>query len=212
MKQLILYIACSLDGFIARPDGSIDWLKKYEGKEEDYGYPEFMKKVDCVIMGSKTYEQCLEFEGWPDNKKLKTIVLTKRNLRKVLGANISFHAGTLDELMKQVKKESKKNVWIVGGGEVVQSFLKEGLIDEMIISIIPIHLGEGISLFGNAGEEIDLELIKSKSYKSGIVQLEYGVKKKRGLVKEIKQKKVEKVIKPVKKKKISVKKSKKKRR
>src|SRR3989338_6880674 len=179
MKQLILYIACSLDGFIARPDVSIDWLKKYEGKEEDYGYPEFMKKVDCVIMGSKTYEQCLEFEGWPDNKKLKTIVLTKRNLRKVLGANISFHAGTFDE---------------------------------MIISIIPIHLGEGISLFGNAGEEIDLELIKSKSYKSGIVQLDYGVKKKRGLVKEIKQKKVEKVIKPVKKKKIIVKKSKKKRR
>ncbi|MFA4887057.1 MAG: dihydrofolate reductase family protein, partial [Candidatus Nanoarchaeia archaeon] len=96
MKQVILYIACSLDGFIARPDGSIDWLKKYEGKGEDYGYHEFMKKVDCVVMGSKTYERCLEFEGWPENKKLKTIVVTKRNLRKVLGANISFHAGTLD--------------------------------------------------------------------------------------------------------------------
>ena len=210
MKQVILYIACSLDGFIARPDGSIDFLKKYEGKNEDYGYHEFMKKVDCVIMGSKTYEQCLEFEGWPENKKLKTIVLTKRNLRKVLGANISFYSGLLDELMKEVKRESKKNVWLVGGAEVVQSFLKEGLIDEMIISIIPVHLGEGISLFGNAGEEVELELIKNKVYKDGIVQLQYEVKKKRGLIKETKQIK-SKVIKPIKKKKIVVKKGKKKR-
>ena len=176
MGEVVLFIAASLDGFIARKDGDISWLQKYEGKKEDYGYSEFMKTVGASIMGSKTYEKCLTFPNWPEDEK-PIFVVTNRKLKAANRANVSFYSGGLARLVKRLKQENKGNVWLVGGGSLVQSFLKEKLVDRIILSTIPVVLGMGISLFGQANGNTDFELASVKKYESGIIQADYKVKK-----------------------------------
>ena len=178
MSTVILYIAASLDGFIARSDGDISWLTKYQGGKEDYGYGDFYKNVGVSIMGAKTYEKSLTRNGGID-KKMPTYVITGRKLQTVANADITFYSGNLSKLVKQIRAETKKNIWLVGGGQIAQSFLKENLVDEIVLAIIPIILGEGISLFGSVKEEVDFVLVATKSYKSGIVQTHYRLKSKR---------------------------------
>lgn len=176
MSEVILFIAVSLDGFIARKDGDISWLQKYEGKKEDYGYSEFMKTVGASIMGSKTYEKCLSFPNWPDNNK-PIFVVTNRKLKNAKRANVAFYTGSLNGLVEKIKSHNKGNVWLVGGAKLSQSFFKEGLVDRIILSTIPIVIGNGISLFGQANNTIDFELASVKKYESGIIQAEYKIKK-----------------------------------
>ena len=174
MGKVILYIASSLDGYIARSDGDISWLDKYQGGEEDYGYSDFYKNVGASIMGSNTYEKALTLKGGIDNN-MPTYVITHRKLKPKADARITLYSGNLPEMINDIQKKTAKNIWLVGGGQVTQSFLKEGLIDEIIISTIPLILEEGISLFGNTREEINLVLTDTKAYKSGIVQTQYKV-------------------------------------
>jgi dihydrofolate reductase len=174
MGNVILYIATSLDGFIARSDGDISWLNKYEGGKEDYGYGEFYKEVGASIMGANTYEKSLTLAGGID-KKMPTYVITHRELQTIPDTNISFYSGSLSELVNKIHNNTNKNIWLVGGGQLAQAFLQENLIDRIILSTIPIILGEGISLFGKIKKELNLVLINSKSYKSGIVQTHYSL-------------------------------------
>ncbi len=175
MSKIILYIAVSLDGFVAKSDGDISWLDKYQGGEEDYGYSNFYKKIGACIMGTKTYEKALTFAGGID-KKMPTYVVTHRKLKLPADADITLYSGNLSELLKVIQRRTRKNVWLVGGGQLAQSFLKECLIDKIILSTIPVILGEGISLFGNVKKELDLVLIKAESYESGIVQAHYSLR------------------------------------
>jgi dihydrofolate reductase len=174
MSSVILYIAASLDGFIARKNGDVSWLDAYEAGEEDYGYADFYKGVGASVMGSKTYEKSLTFSDGID-KKMPTYVVTGRNLKAPAGANTVFYSGSLVELVSNIRKETEKNIWLVGGGLLAQSFLREDLVDRIILSTTPIILGDGISLFGNLKKEIDIELIEVKSYESGIVQADYKI-------------------------------------
>jgi dihydrofolate reductase len=171
-SKIILYIASSLDGFIAGRNGDISWLDAYQVEGEDYGYSEFLKAIDIIVMGSKTYEQILNFGSWP-YEGVKTYVMTKRQLEPVDKAKVKFYSGGLDSFVPGIKRESHKNIWLVGGASLAQSFLKHSFIDEMIISIIPVILGDGITLFGRTQKEFRLELLKSGSYNNGIVQLHY---------------------------------------
>jgi dihydrofolate reductase len=171
-SKIILYIASSLDGFIAGRNDDISWLDAYQVEGEDYGYSEFLKTIDIIVVGSKTYEQVLSFGGWP-YEGIKTYVMTKRQLEPEDKAKVEFYSGDLDSFVPGIKRESHKDIWLVGGASLAQSFLKHGSIDEMIISIIPVILGDGISLFGRAQEEFRLELLRSGSYDNGIVQLHY---------------------------------------
>ena len=172
-SKIILYIASSLDGFIAGRNGDISWLDDYQVESEDYGYSEFLKTIDIIVMGSKTYEQVLKFDSWP-YESVKTYVMTKRQLEPVDKAKVKFYSGyDLDSFVPGIKRESQKNIWLVGGASLAQSFLKHSFIDEMILSIIPVILGDGISLFGRTQEEFRLELLKSGSYNNGVVQLHY---------------------------------------
>ena len=172
MGNVILYIATSLDGFIARSDGDISWLDKYQGGIDDYGYGEFYKNVGASIMGANTYEKSLTLTGGID-KQMPTYVITHRELQTMADANIALCSGNLSELVNKIQNKTKKDIWLVGGGQLTQSFLKENLLDRIILSTIPIILGEGISLFGNVKREIDFLLTNTKSYKSGIVQTHY---------------------------------------
>jgi len=175
MSEIVLYIASSLDGFIARRNGDITWLDEFNVEGEDYGYSEFLNGVDIIVMGSKTYEQVLSFSKWP-YEGFKTYVLTRRKLDCVDGVEVKFYSGDLDSFVHNIKHESLKNVWLVGGSTAAQNFLKQRYIDEIILSIIPIILGDGISLFQSADEEIHLGLLQSKSYGNGVVQLHYALR------------------------------------
>lgn len=174
MGKVILYIATSLDGFIARGDGDISWLDKYQGGKEDYGYSDFYKNVGASIMGANTYEKALTLKGGIDNN-MPTYAITHRKRQTTADARIKLYSGNLPELVNKIREKTKKNIWLVGGGKLTQSFLKEDLLDEIILSTIPIILGEGISLFGNIGKEINFVLENTKSYKCGIVQTHYRV-------------------------------------
>ena len=173
MGKIVLYIASSLDGFIAKRNGDITWLDEFNVEGEDYGYSEFLNGVDIIVMGSKTYEQVLSFGKWP-YESFKTYVLTRRNLDCVDG--VEFYSGYLDSFVHNIKQQSRKNIWLVGGAMVAQNFLKQRYIDEIILSIIPTILGDGISLFKNEDGEVHLDLLQSKSYRNGVVQLHYAVK------------------------------------
>lgn len=178
MGKVIVYVAQSLDGYIARKDGDISWLSRYENQGEDHGYKEFLRDVATLVVGSATYEQVLAFAGWPYGDK-KTYVLTGRDLKKAPGADIEFYAGDLSRLLGRIRSKSDKNIWIVGGAQVVSSLLNEKLVDELMVFIVPILLAEGIGLFASLERETELTLIGSKRYQTGIVLTHYEVAKER---------------------------------
>ena len=163
MKKIVLYVAASLDGFIAREDGSVDWLEKYEKSGEDYGYKEFLDSVDTVILGNTTFEQ---FKApYPDKK---CFVFSKKNTGKK--DNITYVNSSVVDFINGLN--DNQNIWLVGGSQIIQEFLKNNLVDEIIVTVIPILLGDGISLFARGMVEHQMQLQKAKSYDS-VVQLYY---------------------------------------
>ena len=170
-RKVVLYIAESLDGFIAKEDNDISWLSIVEKPNEDYGYNNFVNTIDTVIMGRKTYEKVLSFGiEFPHKDKISYVL--SRTLEGT-NENVEFYNGTINDLIKKLKSEDGKNIFIDGGAEVVREFRNENLIDEYIISIIPVLLGKGIRLFKDANMENKLKLIESKVFDSGLVQLKY---------------------------------------
>jgi len=170
----ILYIAVSLDGYIARPDGSIDWLTAMESEGENYGYGEFYEALDGLVMGRKTFEQVLSFGKWPYPGK-PTVVLT----RQAMGGDrpdITFAEG-VEQALQHLEQQGRSRIWLIGGGEVVRAFLQHRRIDEWILFIMPVLLGEGLSLFPGSFPETHLERLSTTAYKSGAVQLHYRTRR-----------------------------------
>ncbi|MBD2388246.1 dihydrofolate reductase family protein [Cylindrospermum sp. FACHB-282] len=176
MTKVTLYIAASLDGYIAKTDGGIDWLSTLDIEGEDYGYTSFYESVDAVILGSKTYEIGLSFNEWPYPDK-KSFVFTRRNFKSDR-KDIEFISDTVQQALAKIEAQGFENIWLVGGGELINSFLQHSLIDEYIISTIPIILGNGIRLFPPPSPEEELELINSKQYPTGLLQAHYRRKRK----------------------------------
>ena len=168
MGKIILYIASSLDGYIARENGDVDWLPI----NTDSGYDNFYKSIDTVIMGKKTYDQILTFGDYPYKGK-KSYVFT-RNDSLTKDENVEF-ASNVEEFSRNLVS-SKGNIWLVGGSELFSAFLEHKLVDEIILSIIPTVLGKGIPLFQNINQEANLKLIKTTEYR-GFVELTYKVLK-----------------------------------
>lgn len=171
--KVSVYIAVSLDGFIARKNGDIDWLTGGESGE-DYGYADFMSTVDHVVMGRNTFEKVLSFGGWHYEKKV--IVLTSRDL--TLAPELSDKAEALHlsprELIHELERRGVRHIYL-DGGVTVQRFLRAGLVDEMTITTIPILIGEGLPLFGALEKDVRLELLRSQAFKNGFVQNIYKV-------------------------------------
>lgn len=173
-RSVILYIAMSLDGYIARPDGDIGWLSAVEQQGEDYGYSSFIADVDTVILGRKTYDKVLSF-GIPFPHADKECYVITRKERPNEGS-ITFYHGDLSTLMRDLKSRDGKNIFVDGGAEVVNEMIKQGLIDEYIISIIPVLIGDGIRLFNNGRPEQFLQCVSAKHFPSGLVQMHFRSK------------------------------------
>jgi len=170
--KISIYIATSLDGFIARKNGELDWLPA--GGSEDYGYAEFISAVDHIVMGRNTYEKVLTFGGWHYEKKV--IVLTSRDLAipPELADKVEALHSPPRELVRELKRRGARHIYL-DGGATIQRFLRAGLVDEMTITTIPVLIGEGLPLFGALDRDVKLELIKSRSFKNGFVQNQYKV-------------------------------------
>lgn len=161
----------SIDGYIAKDDGDISWLSIVEREGEDYHYSEFIKTIDTVIMGRKTYDKVLSMvDKFPhENKKCYIITRTKRPDIK----NIEFYCGELKSLINKLKEREGENIFVDSGAEIINQLMEFDLIDEYIISIIPIILGEGIRLFKLDNKGIKLKLLSAETFDSGLVQLHY---------------------------------------
>ena len=170
-RKAILYIATSLDGYIAAPGDDLSFLSAVEKEEEDYGYSAFIKTVDTVIMGRRTYDWVMkQVEVFP-HADMETYIITRQNRQPV--GNIRFYTGDTKQLIKELKGRPGNNIFIDGGAEVVNLLLKDKLLDELIISIIPVLLGGGIRLFKEGFPTQKLILKGCRTYESGLVQLHY---------------------------------------
>ncbi|MBU7582496.1 MAG: dihydrofolate reductase [Nostoc sp. TH1S01] len=171
MRRISLFIASSLDGYIARESGEIDWLFT----EQDYGYTEFIAEVDTLIMGNKTYQQVLEFDEYP--YKEQEVFVLSNSLQGKAENNAKFINGDWYDFITNLRQSSGGLIWLVGGAQTIQYFLKHNFIDEIILSIHPIILGSGIPLIiKDSSIETKLELKNVKNYDSGLVQVTYTVK------------------------------------
>lgn len=178
-----IHMVASLDGFIARKDGSVDWLEttdEFAGGEalNPADAEQVLTTIDCYVMGSRTYETALDFEGkglgWSYGDKL-VFVLTSRDLPKHRDT-VEFYSGDLRELVNGRLKPAFRNIWVVGGGVVSGECLRFGLADEVRYAIVPILIGDGIPFFQALDKDVRLHLLEVKAYKSGLVELRHGVR------------------------------------
>jgi len=171
----------SLDGIIAKQDNSVSWFETsdyYDKGVSEQNAEEFLKTIDCYVMGARTYEHALELSksyGWVYGD-VPTIVITHRNL-PVERQNIEFYTGDLNKLVNKRLKPSYRNVWLVGGAMLVKDFIRLKLADELRLSVLPVILGDGILFFDNLGQEQILHLKDVTAYKTGMVELWYEIKK-----------------------------------
>ncbi len=163
----------SLDGYIAKPNDDLSFLKLVEKEGEDYGYTEFMSQIDTIIIGRKTYDYVVREIGSShyDNGQRNVYVIT-RTKRPPIGRTI-FYTGDIPQLVDRLKSENGKNIYCDGGGEIINELLRHDLVDEFIISVIPVFLGTGKRLFNDGRPEQLLEFITAKAFDSGLTQLHY---------------------------------------
>jgi dihydrofolate reductase len=185
-SRVTIHMVASLDGFIARKDGRVDWMETSdEFGDGDTMSPDFvesfLKTIDCYVMGSRTYETALHFEakglGWAYGDK-PTFVLTSRDLPRTR-AGVEFYSGDLAQFVNERLRPRFRSIWFVGGGAVSGECLRLGLADQVRYSILPILIGDGIRFFEKIEKDVALHLTEVKAYKSGMVGLCYEVKRDR---------------------------------
>ncbi len=171
-----VYIASSVDGFIAEKNGGIDWLHdaQYAIPGEDFGYVDFMRDVDCLVMGRNTYEKVLEFDTWPfAGKRVVVLSRTLRTLPEGVAAELSAEAPV--DMLARLRAEGVQKVY-VDGGQAIRSFLRAGLVTELTLTVVPVLLGAGLSLFGELGVRLGLRLGRTRAYANGFVQMAWQLK------------------------------------
>lgn len=171
MRKIILYIAQSLDGYIAESDGGLDWLNIVTKKGEDYGFAAFAQNIDTAFVGRKTYEETLEFAGLSAMGSNCYVFTSKPEEKE---GKVQFvNPPDLVEFVNQIKSKEGKNIWLIGGGELIKHFIENNLIDEYIISILPIILGNGLPLFVKSNGKTQIKLHETKTFDTGLVQMVY---------------------------------------
>lgn len=174
--KTIVYIGTSLDGFIARKDGEIDWLVKFE-KPVRVDYAKFISKIDAVVMGRHTFEKVLTFPVWPYKMKVFVLSATMKQLPEKLRGEATVLSMKPKDLLNYLSDEGFSNIY-VDGGKVIQSFLKEDCIDEMIITKAPVLIGSGLPLFGDLDQDLPFKHVRTKVYSNGLVKSHYKRKRK----------------------------------
>ncbi|MDR6370541.1 dihydrofolate reductase [Chryseobacterium bernardetii] len=177
MRNLSLFIAMSLDGYIAKPNDDLSFLKIVEKEGEDYGYADFNAGIDTIIIGRKTYDYVMKEIGSShyDNGQRDIYVITRTTRPKE--GRTTFYTGDIAELVNRLKSMEGKNIYCDGGAEIINELLKHDLIDEFIISVIPVLLGSGTKLFKDGRPEHALECITATTFETGLIQLQYKRKR-----------------------------------
>ncbi len=175
MRKIKLYIAVSLDGKIADKDGNVKWLDELPNPDHlDFGYTEFLNSVDTTLMGNNTYRQLLSWGiEFPYSGKNNYVFTRNPELRE--DENVKYVSGNVVSFVKDIKSKTGGDIWLIGGGEINTILLNAGLIDEMIIFVIPVVLGEGIPLFRDSPHEAKAELIKTRSHGNRVVEINYRI-------------------------------------
>lgn len=181
MRKIIVHIATSADGFIARKDGGIDWLDRPTPKGVDYGLAAFYKSIDTILYGRKTYDVAVKFveDGIqiPHDDRVRNYVFSRRRLPKKILPGFEFVKEPIKKFTKRLRAQKGKNIWMMGGGGLIASFLDAGEIDEFVISVIPVFIGEGIPLIAPRHRTVPLKLLSTKKFSDGVVALHYKVAK-----------------------------------
>ena len=167
-----VYVGTSLDGFIARKDGDIDWLVKYQNKEVHDSYKEFISRIDAIVIGRGTFEKVLSFSEWPYERKVFVLSSSLKQIPETLNEKATLISMNHAALLSYLSGKGYSNIY-VDGGKVIQSFLKEDLIDELIITRVPELIGTGIPLFGDLGNDLQFKHIKTSIYSDGLVKSYY---------------------------------------
>jgi dihydrofolate reductase len=168
------FIASSLDGYIARTDGNMDWLRGAAENGGDYGYQAFFRSIDCIVIGRKTYEKVLSFGEWPYNgKKVVVLTTTPKAVPEIPALNVEAMSSAPSDVLERLKGTGCTHAYI-DGGKTVQAFLRDGLIDEITITTVPIILGDGVRLFGKVKNDITLRHLETRTYTNGFVQTRYA--------------------------------------
>jgi dihydrofolate reductase len=178
-RKIIVEIAASADGFIGRSDGTVDWLERAKG---DYGMGAFYASIDTIVWGRKTYDMALEFQrkgvaGSQFDTRVKNYVFTHHLPDGAAPAGVEFVNEPVKDFAARSRAEQGKDIWIMGGADIIASFLDAGEIDEFVITVIPTFIGEGLPLIAAARRDVSLELIACTNFPDGVVRLHYGVGK-----------------------------------
>lgn len=178
-RKIIVEMAVSADGFIARPDGSVDWLDR-PSPEGHYGMVEFYKTIDTILWGRKTYDTALDFQkkgvpGSAFDTKLRNYVFTRGPLPSEPPAGVQFVTEPVKEFAKRLREQAGKDIWMMGGAGIIASFLDDGEIDEFVLTVIPTLIGEGIPMVAPARRNVFLKLISSTKFPDGVIKLHYEV-------------------------------------
>jgi dihydrofolate reductase len=180
-RKIIVYIATSADGFIARLDGSVDWLDRPSPKG-DYGMGTFYKSIDTILWGRKTYDMALDFQrkgiaGSAFDTNVKNYVFTRSQPQSAPPPGVEFVNQPIKAFASRLRRRKGKHIWMMGGAGIIASFLDEGAIDEFMIHVIPTFIGEGVPLIAPARRTVPLKLISCTKFTDGVVKLHYAVTK-----------------------------------
>ena len=173
-RKVIVHIGTSADGYIARPDGDLEWLTSRPAPPGFYGMNAFMKSIDTMLLGRKTYEASLRL-GAKFGAKDRTIVFSRHAAPAAAPAGVKFVSEDIGAFVSRLCEQPGKDIWLMGGGDLIASFLDAHAIDEFVISMAPVFIGDGIPLIARRHRHVPLELISSERFEDGLVQLRYRV-------------------------------------
>ena len=173
-RKIIVHIGTSADGYIARPDGDLEWLTSRPAPEGFYGMDAFMKTIDTKLLGRKTYDVSLRLGAKFDSDE-NYFVFSRHEPPNDAPSGVEFVNGAIGEFVRRLRKEPGKDIWLMGGGELITSFLDENAIDEFVLSVAPVFIGDGIPLIERRHLHVPLELLSVERFQDGLVQLHYRV-------------------------------------
>jgi len=173
-RNVIVHIATSADGYIARPDGDLDWLTSRPAPKGFYGMGAFMKSIDTMVFGRKTYDASLRMGAKFDSTS-RSVVFSRHAPPADVPPGVEFVNGSIGSFVSRLRERPGKDVWLMGGGELIASFLDEQAIDEFVISVVPVFIGDGIPLIARRHRHVPLGLHSVEQFEDGLVQLRYQV-------------------------------------
>jgi len=173
-RRIIVSIATSADGYIARPDGDLEWLTSRPAPKGFYGFNAFMKSIDTEILGRKTYDESLRLGGKFEGKT-RAIVFSHRPRPADAPAAVEFVNEDVGRFVERMREQPGKDIWLMGGGELIASFLDANAIDEFVVTVFPVFIGDGIPLNARRHRDVPLELLSVEQFENGVVQLHYRI-------------------------------------